>query len=136
MRLILTAEQQRALRIALLRATHRPHVVAIQLYESSRKRIWGRKSGNLPLAASVTTPHRSRGPKRYCRSNHVPTPQPRAAPNLRPDRLIGDEQGGSWQGEGVAPEDALRAIQSLEETVAHLRRQVEQLSRRDMADQT
>ncbi|PNS18651.1 Calcium channel YVC1 [Sphaceloma murrayae] len=126
-RLFLTAEQQRTVRIALLKATHFPHVFTIQLYEGMRKRFLGRQRSTIRLAPSAITPERPRGHKRYSRSSRLSTPQPLAAPNLKPNVLFGDEQ--DWNQDDAVP-DAVEAIKSLEATVARLSRQVEQLSGR------
>lgn len=133
MRLVLTAEQQRTVRIALLKGTHFPHVFAIQLYEKMRKRIGGRQIGSLPLAASTTmTPDRNRRYKRFSRSNRLSTPQPLAAANLKPHVLFRDEQDTAWDQDEAVP-NTIEAIRSLEATVARLSKQVELLSSTDAA---
>ncbi|KAG8627915.1 hypothetical protein KVT40_003788 [Elsinoe batatas] len=131
-RLCLTAEQQRTVRIALLKGTHFPHVFAIQCYERLRDRIWGRRNGSLPLATATMTPDRHRRYKGYSRGNRLSTPQPLAAANLKPNNLFRDDQDTAWDQDAAAP-DSVEAIRSLEATVARLSRQVELLSGSDIA---
>lgn len=121
LRLVLSAERLRAVRILILKATHFPHVLAISMYEHMRRYLADRD-----LKEPLT--ERSKSHRPHLRSNRLSTPQPLAAAILKPTVLLNDARSSN-----SSPQRRSQAPTSLEEiktTLSQLTAQIEQLTKR------
>jgi len=132
MRLFLSAERLRAVRIALLKATHFPHVGLIMLYEYLCRSINSRGFRGLPLSASKSiTPERPRRSKRYSRNARLAMPQPLMVSTLKRDSL-----GRQSHDQGEAP-SAPTSLMDLRALLSQLTSQVDVLNQKiDGMEQT
>lgn len=124
LRLFISAERLRTTRIFLLKATHLPHVLAINLYEKLRQRV----EPDRPTGLGLGSPKGTERPPAWRKSvltNRVVSPYPLVAamPNGAPDNEPQESEVAKEDANSTGSQDELKNI------VSHLAAQVEHLTK-------